>query len=94
MRNLQNAIFGLLCAAAVATASDVHELKKDTFDGFVKENELVLAECKLETHGSSLGWGLTWLSLRPLVRTLQGPRPRIRRSRNDAKGEEHTVGQG
>jgi len=33
---------GLL--AAVALASDVHELKKDTFKSFVEENDLVLAE--------------------------------------------------
>jgi len=30
--------------AAIATASDVHDLKKDTFGDFVKENDLVLAE--------------------------------------------------
>lgn len=36
----------LLGAAASVLASDVHELKKDTFDEFVKENDLVLAECK------------------------------------------------
>jgi protein disulfide-isomerase A1 len=35
---------GLLAAAAVATASDVVQLKKDTFDDFVKTNDLVLAE--------------------------------------------------
>ncbi|KAF2260982.1 protein disulfide-isomerase [Lojkania enalia] len=33
---------GLL--ASVAFASDVHELKKDTFKGFIEENDLVLAE--------------------------------------------------
>ena len=38
---------GLLAAAAVATASDVIQLKKDTFDDFVKTNDIVLAECKL-----------------------------------------------
>ena len=38
--------FGLAALAALATASDVHELTKDTFDSFVKENDLVLAECK------------------------------------------------
>lgn len=37
--------FGLAALAALATASDVHDLTKDTFDGFVKENDLVLAEC-------------------------------------------------
>lgn len=36
----------LLGAAASVLASDVHDLKKDTFDEFVKENDLVLAECK------------------------------------------------
>lgn len=37
---------GLLAAAAVATASDVTQLKKDTFDDFIKTNDLVLAECE------------------------------------------------
>lgn len=44
---------GLLAAfAAFAKAegeSDVAQLTKDTFDDFVKGNELVLAECKLQT---------------------------------------------
>ena len=31
--------------AAVAFASDVHQLNKDTFKPFVEEHELVLAEC-------------------------------------------------
>lgn len=44
MRNF--AAFGLLGAAALAAASDVHDLKKDTFKPFVEENDLVLAECK------------------------------------------------
>ena len=38
--------FGLAALAAVATASDVHELTKDTFEPFVKEHDLVLAECE------------------------------------------------
>ena len=38
--------FGLAALAALATASDVHDLTKDTFDSFVKENDIVLAECK------------------------------------------------
>ena len=38
---------GLLAAAAVASASDVTQLKKDTFDDFIKTNDLVLAECRL-----------------------------------------------
>ena len=43
MRTAELAL-GLVGAAALATASDVHELKKDTFPDFVKENSLVLAE--------------------------------------------------
>jgi protein disulfide-isomerase A1 len=39
--------FGIAALAALAAASDVHDLTKDTFDGFVKENDLVLAECTL-----------------------------------------------
>ncbi|KAF1352330.1 PDI precursor protein [Delphinella strobiligena] len=42
MRNF--AALGLLGAAALVGASDVHELKTDTFKGFVEENDLVLAE--------------------------------------------------
>ena len=41
---------GLLAAAAVAHAadpvSDVTQLNKDTFNDFVKDHEIVLAECK------------------------------------------------
>lgn len=40
------AALGLLGAAALAAASDVHDLKTDTFRPFVEENDLVLAECK------------------------------------------------
>lgn len=46
MHKAQKFALGLLAAAAVATASDVVQLKKDTFDDFVKANDLVLAECK------------------------------------------------
>lgn len=42
--------FGLAALAALATASDVHDLTKDTFDGFVKDNDLVLAECESHAH--------------------------------------------
>jgi len=45
MHSVKNFALGLLAAAAVATASDVVELKKDTFDEFVKANDIVLAEC-------------------------------------------------
>lgn len=41
------ALSGLLAAATVAAAdSDVTQLKKSTFDDFIKSNDLVLAECK------------------------------------------------
>ena len=46
MHAAQKFALGLLAAAAVATASDVIQLKTDTFDDFVKSNDLVLAECK------------------------------------------------
>jgi len=46
MHNVQKLAFGLLAAAAVASASDVTQLKKDTFDDFVKANDIVLAECE------------------------------------------------
>jgi hypothetical protein len=35
-----------LALAALATASDVHDLKQDTFKDFIGSNDLVLAECK------------------------------------------------
>ncbi|KAK4239831.1 protein disulfide-isomerase [Achaetomium macrosporum] len=44
MHKAQKIALGLLAAAAVATASDVVQLKKDTFDDFIKSNDLVLAE--------------------------------------------------
>ncbi|KAI9803835.1 MAG: hypothetical protein M1825_001715 [Sarcosagium campestre] len=44
MRDFRNAALSLLGAAALASASDVHDLKKDTFEPFVKEHDLVLAE--------------------------------------------------
>lgn len=47
MPSVRNMAWGLLAAAAVASASDVTQLKKDTFDKFVKENDIVLAECML-----------------------------------------------
>jgi len=37
--------YGLLALAALAAASDVHDLTKDTFEPFMKEHDLVLAEC-------------------------------------------------
>ena len=47
MRSFKNIVFGLIGAAAVASASDVHDLKADTFPDFIKESPLVLAECTL-----------------------------------------------
>ncbi|KAK7707804.1 protein disulfide-isomerase precursor [Botryosphaeria dothidea] len=44
MKNFKSVVFGLVSAAALASASDVEELTKDTFGDFVKGNELVLAE--------------------------------------------------
>ena len=50
MLSARNIALGLLAAVAVVSAadadSDVVQLKKDTFDAFIKENSLVLAECK------------------------------------------------
>ena len=44
--SMRTALFGL-ALAVVATASDVTDLKKDTFNEFIESNDLVLAECKL-----------------------------------------------
>ncbi len=53
MREFRNAAFGLIAAATVAAASDVYELKQDTFAPFIKEHDLVLAECKLSLQSKS-----------------------------------------
>jgi protein disulfide-isomerase A1 len=44
MRNFRNAALGLLGAAGLAFASDVHDLKKENFEEFIKSHDLVLAE--------------------------------------------------
>ena len=45
MKQYRRAIAGLAAGlAALAAASDVHDLGKDTFAPFIKENDLVLAE--------------------------------------------------
>jgi protein disulfide-isomerase A1 len=44
MFNFKNVALGLVGAAALVSASDVHDLKADTFPAFIKENPLVLAE--------------------------------------------------
>jgi len=55
MRHFTTLALGLLGAAAVASASDsdVEQLTKDTFAGFVKDNDLVLAECKFSLGAPS-----------------------------------------
>lgn len=45
MPSVRNAVFSLLAAAALASASDVTQLKKDSFDEYIKANDIVLAEC-------------------------------------------------
>ena len=67
------AIAGALFAA-IAAASDVHDLKKDTFEAFIQENDLVLAECTFDLQSPPLVYALlTRLnSLCTMVRTLQG----------------------
>ena len=49
MRHLINSVLAIFGAAAVTSASDVYDLKKDTFDSFIKEKDLVLAECESST---------------------------------------------
>lgn len=44
MRFLRNSALGFVAAASLAAASDVTQLTQDSFDGFVKEHDLVLAE--------------------------------------------------
>jgi protein disulfide-isomerase A1 len=47
-KELSFAVLSLLAAVSYAedVASDVKVLQKDTFDSFVSEHPLVLAECK------------------------------------------------
>jgi hypothetical protein len=42
---MRSSILALALGAALAAASDVHDLKTDTFEPFIKEHDLVLAEC-------------------------------------------------
>ena len=44
MPTLRNAALAALAAASTAVASDVMQLAQDTFEPFVKEHDLVLAE--------------------------------------------------
>jgi hypothetical protein len=50
MHKAQRIALSLLAAAAWASASDVIQLKKDTFDDFIKSNDLVLAECEFPSN--------------------------------------------
>lgn len=47
---MRSSILALALGATLALASDVHDLKKDTFEPFIKENDLVLAECELRSR--------------------------------------------
>jgi protein disulfide-isomerase A1 len=44
MRSFRNVALGLVGAAALVSASDVHDLKTDTFKDFISSHDLVLAE--------------------------------------------------
>lgn len=44
MPTARSLALGLLAAATAVSASDVVQLKTDTFDDFIKSNDLVLAE--------------------------------------------------
>jgi hypothetical protein len=63
----------VLAAAAAVSASDVTQLKGETFDDFIATNDLVLAECKFpSSEVASIILSELWLisvrnSLRPLV---------------------------
>jgi hypothetical protein len=52
MRPFQTLAIGL-AGAAIASASDVSSLTKDTFNDFVKEHDLALLECKFYLGASS-----------------------------------------
>lgn len=101
MYTTRNVLFGLLAAAAgvsAADASDVTQLNKDTFNDFVKGNDLVLAECMSNMNcfvAFPMGnmAHLRMYSLCPVVWPLQGPRPRVRRGGHNAKGEVDQAGQ-
>lgn len=44
MRNFRNTALGLVAAASAVLASDVTDLKTDTFKDFIGQHDLVLAE--------------------------------------------------
>jgi hypothetical protein len=43
---MRSSILALTVGAVLAAASDVHDLKMETFEPFIQENNLVLAECE------------------------------------------------
>jgi hypothetical protein len=99
MRSLRTLALGLAAIAATVVAaeeaSDVHVLGKDTFADFVKENDLVLAECKSPApSGTRLPANSSVYSLRAVVRSLQGARSRVRGGCHDPQGQEHQARQG
>ncbi len=50
MRTFKSLALGAaITFAGIASASDVSQLTGDTFPEFIKENDLVLAECKLSS---------------------------------------------
>lgn len=96
MPSFKNAVFTLLAAAAVASASDVTQLKKDDFDEFIKSNDIVLAECMsmctqrvamTPPYPATRTDDTDTYSFRPMVWPLQGPRPRVRGGRHHSEGE-------
>lgn len=48
--SVKSAVAGLLAAAAIASATDVTQLTQSTFNDYVKENDIVLAECMPSNH--------------------------------------------
>lgn len=53
MRGIAQAAFGLIAAAALASAaSDVHDLKADSFASFVTKHDIVLAEFFAPWYGA------------------------------------------
>lgn len=95
MGSFRKAALGLAVGmAAVATASDVHDLKADDFAPFVKENNLVLAEFFAPWLAGEQQYVIVSLLTCPKVRSLQSISARVRGSCNNPQGEEHRLGQG
>lgn len=65
MRTFKTVALGLI-GAAVASASDVESLTGTTFPEFVKENPLVLAECKFPLSLSATSLQTPLLIIRSL----------------------------